>query len=429
MRIAPFLILGLIIREILAPFTGHPYDMELWVRIGYYVSMGHDPYSLTAPVPGLSFPNPLNVTWIGYPPIWAFFQAGLYKMYAISGLHNRFVYYLLTKQPMIIGDMLVSCLLLKIISNLKNERSAISALRFWMLCPFTIIISSVWGMFDQIVLVLTLGSILLVAETQKSALLEAFAFLLKVIPLIYLPVLAFAQKSKGRIASYLSVTIGASVFFALAPYVVFRNWNLSELVSVGVDVTHKLGNSMNYWGILAYYTGYFSARDTPFHELQDISMLWIPAILIASYFCVISIRGKENLEKNLTISMLFVTLVFFLSKSIINEQYLIYFLGFALIDYYLSGSRYRNLLFHGIWIISLIFLVANNDFLVRFLSPISTYYALFSSTFELGVYGEIRVAMMIAAEILFTVLTFLYMLSLYHELNMIRRATPPIANQ
>jgi hypothetical protein len=44
---------GLAIRETFASFTGHPFDFELWLRLGYYTSLGHDPYTATDQISGL----------------------------------------------------------------------------------------------------------------------------------------------------------------------------------------------------------------------------------------------------------------------------------------------------------------------------------------------------------------------------------------
>ncbi len=166
------------------------------------------------------------MTWIGYPPTWAFFQAGLYKLYSVSGINNRFVYYFIVKQPMILADLIVGFLLYQLVSKLRNVESGVRAFVFWMLCPFTIIISSIWGMFDQIILGIFLGSIFAVKETQKSALMQSLGFLLKVLPLIYLPLLAFVQESRQKMASYLAISLGSSIFFALLPYIFFPGWKL-----------------------------------------------------------------------------------------------------------------------------------------------------------------------------------------------------------
>jgi hypothetical protein len=422
------LIAGLAIRELLAPFTGHPFDFELWLRIGYYVSRGNDPYTVTAPIPGLSFPGAQDMTWIGYPPTWAFFEAGLYKLYSASGINNRFVYYFIVKQPMILADLIVSFLLFRVISELKNAESGIRAIVFWMLCPFTIIISSIWGMFDQIILVIVLGSILAVKETQKSALMQSLGFLLKVLPLIYLPLLAFVQESRQKMASYFAVSLGSSILFALLPYVFFPGWKLSQLAGVGVNVANKLGGSMNYWIILSVYSAYWKVPPPIENLLSILAFAWIPAVLFASGFCVISVRRKDQLIRNVCLASLFITLVFFLTKSIVNEQYLIYFLGLGLVDYYIWERKRRQKLFHSLWITALIYLTANNTYFTRFLEPLSIYWRNLDAMFESGFYGEIRFGIMLVSGLLFTVFAFAYLTSLYHEIKQIREVARVLLN-
>lgn len=421
-------VIGLGVREILAPFTGHPFDFELWLRIGYYVSRGNDPYTITAPIPGLSFPGAQDMTWIGYPPTWAFFQAGLYRLYSVSGINNRFVYYFIVKQPMVWADVIVAFLLLRLIGGLNEPENGIRAFAFWMLCPFTIVISAIWGMFDQIILVLVLGSILIVRETQKSALMEALGFLLKVIPLIYFPLMSFVQDSKQKIATYLSISVGASILFALLPYLFFRNWKLSQLIGVGVSVTSKLGGSMNYWIIPAVYSEYKTIPPSIGNLLNILAFLWIPAVLFASVFCILQIRGRENLTRNLSLATLFITLVFFLTKSIVNEQYLIYFLGLGLVDYYVMSSGTRRKLFHAIWITSLAFLAANNTYFTRFFEPLSIKYMALDIMFESGKYGEVRYGILVATGVLFSVFALFYTISLYSEIKKIGELPRAVLN-
>ncbi len=407
------------VREVLAPFTGHPFDFELWLRIGYYVSQGSDPYSVTNPIPGLSFPGAQAMTWIGYPPTWAFFQAGLYKIYSLSGIDNRFAYYFIIKQPMILADLVAGYLLFRMITELRNLETGVRAFVFWMLCPFTIIISSIWGMFDQVILVLILGSVLTVKETQKSAFMLSLGFLLKVLPLMYFPVMAFIQESKQKIALYLSVSIGTSIAFALLPYLFFKGWKISQLAGVGISVVNKLGGSANYWIILTVYQTYWKIPPSIIDLLNLIAYAWIPAVLIASAFCISRIKQRENLTRNLCLSLIFITLIFFLTKSIVNEQYVIYFLGLGLVDYYVLDSRRRRKLFHAIWITTLVFLAANNGYFTRFLEPLSTYYKDLNVMFETGGYAELRFAIMLVCGFVFTALTFSYLVSLYQDLRKI----------
>jgi hypothetical protein len=421
-RLLIVVILGIGIRETFAPFTGHPFDFELWIRLGYYVSKGHDPYVVTAPVPNLSFPGAQFMTWIGYPPTWAFFQAAFYDIYSALHVNDRFVYYFIIKQPMIIGDLVCAFLIFKILSNYVGEHQAFRALAFWLLCPLTIIFSSVWGIFDQILLVLVLGSFLLVFETGKSSLLGAFGFALKVLPSIYFPVLALAQKTRPRVALYIVLSITASIALSLGPYLFFRTWSLKALESVGTDVVHKLGPSMNYWivfGVLQNYGLHIPAA--AISMLSYLAYAWAPALILSSLFCWTVIRKAADKQKALFLSGLFVTLIFFLTKSIVNEQYSLYFLVFGVFDYYVFANFFRRRLFHAVWISVLGFLIANNTFLVRFLIPLSLTYRTLDGVLQQGFAGDIRNGILLSTSLLFTAFCFLYARSLFSSMNKLEK--------
>ncbi len=408
---------GALIREILAPFTGHPFDFEIWLRLGYYVSMGEDPYKSTFPIANLSMPGSGYLPSIGYPPIWPLLLAGIYKLYAFIGYNNRFFYYFLLKQPMVISDIIDSLLIYKILLPISGRTRAFRASGFWLLSPFTIIISSVWGMFDQMILMLVLTSVMLLPKTARSALSEALGILLKLIPLLYVLVLSFAQRTRTRIAAYLSLTLGVSVIFALLPYVIFPNWSVSSLYGTGVSVAGTVGNSMNYWVILYVVSLGRTVPSQAFPIISVLSYIWIPAVIIASVFCIQKSKGKLDDPKYLSLSIVFITLVFFLTRSQINEQYLTYFLGFGLIDYYAISSSDRRRLFHAIWIDATAFLVANNAYMVRFLDPISPSYRTLEQSLLSGLLGDVRFGIMISTGLLFTLLSTLYLRSLYHEIR------------
>ena len=66
------LLIGFCIREAFSFWTGHPYDLEVWLRNGFFVSQGANPYSAyMAPVPGLSFAYLSDrLAGVGYLPLW-----------------------------------------------------------------------------------------------------------------------------------------------------------------------------------------------------------------------------------------------------------------------------------------------------------------------------------------------------------------------
>lgn len=411
------MLVGSLVREIFAPFTGHPFDFEIWIRLGFYTALGQDPYRIMPPVANLSMPGSGPLPSIGYPPAWPFLLAGIYKLYSAIGVDNRFLYYFLLKQPMILCDLIDGLLIYKIVKRFSEKGKAFRALAFWLFCPYTIIISSVWGMFDQVILVLVLLSALLLSRTTTSALSETLGILLKAIPLIYLPVLAFIQKTRTKMIRYLAISIGVSLLFTLLPYLIFPNWNIVSLLGTGTSTVHKVGNSMNYWVVLYVVSNLTALPSQVFPTLDVLSYIWIPAVIAASIFCVRSLKQRSTNAKNVSLALLFVTLTFYLTRSQINEQYLIYFLGFGLVDYYLLASKTRRRIFHAIWIDSLAFLVANNSFLVRFLDPISIFYRNLDMSLTTGLAGDVQLAITVATGLIFSYLCAAYLRSLYSDIR------------
>lgn len=407
---------GTAIREFFAPITGHPFDFELWIRLGYYTAQGLDPYRISPPVPGLSMPDAAYMPSIGYPPVWPFILAGIYKLYATSGISSRFFYYFLLKQPMIIGDLLDAALIYKILWP-RTQSGALKALTFWLFCPYTIIISSIWGMFDQLVLVFVLLSFLWLSKTKTSAVSESIGFLLKGIPLIYLPVLAFVQKSKTKIIEYLTIPAVLGVFFIFLPYLIFPGWNISALFGTGKAVVNIVGGSMSYLGLINIVGGFIHYPAWAYWLIFAISYAWIPALLVTSYYCVRILRMTGVTQESLVLSLVIVSLVFYLTRIQVNEQYLIYFLGLGLIWGYWTGSFRRKKEFYGIWLSALGFLIANNSFMVRFLDTINVYYNQLDQSMDNGTAGVVRLVILVITSISFSVFCFLYLRSVVPELK------------
>lgn len=410
------MICGIAIREVLAPFTGHPYDFELWVRLGYYVSRGGNPYVSYPPVSGLSFPAYESPTWPGYPPLWPLFLAAIYKFYSAVGIQNRFFYYFLIKQPMVVSDIGVAFLLSKLVSIYSSAEKGFRAFAFWLLCPYTIIISSVWGMFDQIILLLVLLSIYFLSGTIKSSFLESLAIALKLVPIIFLPLLAGVQSSKKRVLSYLGLGAGFTLLLAYSPYLFFRSWSVQSLNNVEIADAGRVANSVNYWELVVIYSQYRSFSPLLLHALIYLAWIWVPAVILASLYCISAIRQRTDLKKNLMTALLFVTLVFFLTKSAISEQFVIYFLGLALFDYYVLSSARRKKLFYAVWLSALFYLILNSQLLDIFLSPLSPQYANLNFF-----YGRVSMAnwdiLIGTTSITFSICCLLYLISLFRELR------------
>ena len=324
------------------------------------------------------------------------------------------------------GDVVAAFLLYKIIRLKASREDANAAFAFWMLCPITIVLSSIWGMFDQLTLAFVLLSFLALSKTVRSSALEGISVLLKAIPVIFLPGLAMAQESTRRRLAYALVAILLTVVLALAPYLVFKNWNLSSLFSTGLSTVAKIYNSVNYWVIIYVWSNYASVPAPVANALTWIGYAWIPAVLAGYVFCFARVGKERMTERYVASSLLFVTLIFYLTRINVNEQYVVYFLGLALIDRYWNGPK-RSRLFSGVWVTTFIFLVFNNTYFSRFLTPISSYYIVLNNEITSGLSGNIRFGAMTVCGIVFTVFCALYLRSLYTDISAYRRGYMPTA--
>jgi hypothetical protein len=73
------------------------------------------------------------------------------------------------------------------------------------------------------------------------------------------------------------------------------------------------------------------------------------------------------------------------------------------------------------------FLLANNTYMVRFLSPLSIGFTNLDATLSSGVLGELRNGLLVLTALSFTFFCFLYLRSLYPEIRdrKVRAIEPP----
>jgi len=362
---------------------------------------------------------------IGYPPLWAFIQAAVYRLYSLIGINDRFLYYFLIKQETIIGDVVAALLLYKIIQRRASQGDATSAFAFWMLCPITIVLSSIWGMFDQLALVLVLLSFLTLFSTARSSVLEGIGVLLKGIPLIFLPGLAAAQRSTPRRLAFLSIGVLLPITLSLAPYLVFHTWSLSRLFATGLSTANKVTNSVNFWVVVYVWSNYHPVPLPVVDVLAWVGYAWIAGVLGAYAFCLFKVGREKITEQYLVTVLLFATVVFYLARVNVNEQYITYFLGFGLIDRYWNGPR-RKRLFDCVWVTTFLFLVFNNTYFTRFLSPISVEFTYLNALITSGLSGDIRFGAMVVCGLAFTTFCALYLKSLYSDVRAYKRGLVPL---
>lgn len=358
-----WLLVGLALREVFSFWTGHPFDTEIWLRNAYYVAHGWNPYGLLPPVPGVSFAYTGSaIPSVAYLPMWPLLLAGLYQFYALLGGGNRFVLYFLVKQPPILGDVLLGGMMFAAASRWgASRRSARRILALWMLFPYPIIISAIWGQFDSLVAALVLGS-LLATDGWKRSSLSGLGVLLKSLPIIYVPYTFLRSQSRDRLTTLLSVAI--PVGFTAAVFGI-TGWSVAGIAGTVAWTVQGFPQGLTYTAFLNYPAigGLVASSPVVF---SVFAYLWIPAILVASWWCSRRFAGPGP-EPALQ-AFLLLTVVFFMFRWMVNEQYIVYLLPLLLLDAALWHPERRSL-FHATWVLASAFLMVNNFFLVRFAAP------------------------------------------------------------
>ena len=142
------LLCSAVLRIVLAPFTGHPYDMSIWMETGRYVAEGRSPYELQI--------------HLGYPPLWGFWCGASYVLSNLILPGNLFAYIFAIKLPIIaadlahrVGDHHFRSHSRNLQSKSNNPSSKELAFRrslaaLFLLNPFVLTVGVVWGMMDNI---------------------------------------------------------------------------------------------------------------------------------------------------------------------------------------------------------------------------------------------------------------------------------------
>lgn len=401
-NVALTLVLGILVREVFSFWTGHPSDFELWVRLGYAMSHGGNPYGVLPSVPGLSFTSIFsqqNAPTLAYLPFWPLVTGVIYAVYSVVGFGNRFVYYFLLKQPVIVGDVALAYLLYAYVHP-RNPNRAVWLLLLWLFSPFVIVISSVWGMFDSLAMTFLMFSIMAHKNFQKGFWTGVSVFA-KSVPIIYAAVIPIKnlRDSVGLLVAFgLPAGLSAVIFYVM-------RWPTPTVETTLLSTVIKGGNSMSVWDSLTYLIslGFLSPLTPSVYRV--LGFLWIPAV-IAFTLVAFRLYGFDT-DYGLIQSLLVVTLAFLIFRSRVTEQYSIYLFALSGIDVALWNPTRKRLLLL-MMATATVYLVSNNFLMVRFLAPVYPNFAQFESA--ISPITPIRNAVNFLSGSIFTLLNIRYMI-------------------
>lgn len=378
---------------------------------------GGNPYGVLPSVPGLSFADVFseqNAATIAYLPFWPLVTGLMYALYSLIGMNDRFAYYFLLKQPVIIGDVGLAYLLYSYISTKKSRRST-WVLYLWLLSPFTIIISGIWGMFDSIAMAFVMISIMSTGYLKKNF-WTAVGIFAKSVPIIF-AVPTTIRRTRDALGLF--IAIGLPVLLSAATFLVM-GWRISTISNTLLSTARAGGESMSIWDTF-FYLNYLGLLPSPAPILLRIlGLLWIPAVIV---FTLIAFRtfGFET-DYGLIQSLIVVTLCFLVFRAHVTEQYAIYLFALSAIDVAVWNPKRKKML-SLMMVVVLIYLVSNNYFLIRFLSPINSNAMQIESALSQAI-GPIRYAINFLSGSIFTCLSISYLIATLRHSVSRRRLKP-----
>lgn len=364
--VATLLVVGLAVRESLSFWTGHPYDIEVWIRTGAAVTAGHNPYvSFWPPVPGVSFAF-LNIwmTSAAYLPFWALWSALSYQLYVASGAHLPLLISLL-KQPEIAADLVAAWLLGKLALRWTGRPEiAVGIVGFWCLFPYDILISAVWGQFDAIILV-TLLVALWVQEPGHRNVAYGLGIFVKWLPAIFLPLEILRNRGLRRL--WVALALALPFLLTLVTFVVL-GWPFTGINATASSQTHGGGGGMNLQRVVedpSIFPWLASGSGAWFGVA--FAYLWVPMIILAGVWAV---RRMDLSRPSDELGATMLVLVAFLDvRSGLYEQYMLYLFPMMVLDFSIFHPQRRRL-FYFLLALCSIYLVINNALGIWFVSPL-----------------------------------------------------------
>ncbi len=314
------LVAATLLRLVLAPFTGHPSDLSIWMAAGANVAHLLSPYE----------PRP----HLGYPPLWAFWCGAAYALSNSIMPGNMFLYIFLIKIPIVMADLAIAWLLISGTihgtrpSLRSNDHSAIARAELFLFNPYTIIVGVVWSMMDNIVVLFVVLMVLALANGKYAwaGLLLALSISLKLYPILFLPVcLIYFIKNKGPVEQILRflVALSATAFVVVTLPFLILHWDPGGLLGVLVAQGVRIPGGISPMGMLIYLpqagiTNIGTLSVVSVSESVWLRLLWVPVTSLGYTF--LYLREKFSRMDDLFDCLLLTFGIYILAAPWISEQ-------------------------------------------------------------------------------------------------------------
>lgn len=333
-----FVILCIITRLALMPFTFHWWEAQTWVNVGYDLHNGVNPYTHFVQMSNLKLGS--YYEYWAYLPLWMMF---LYPFYLLIAPFNTplmplgqqsttlpFLVSFVLKLPIFFLDILCGLLIYKIVLLLGDKTRAKKGVYLWLANPLIVFVSAIWGHFEPLPISLTLMALyfFLVDKPSLSAISLGLGVTAKLYPAYLLPIYAiYLLKEKGWKSCIKYCVIFILTVAAICVPFIFLDF--SAMLAVANFHGSRLGGGITIWSILWYLVNVTHVAVKTLTMIQNLS--WIVTGIVFGYLGYIMLRMKSMTKTNLVIFNILSLLGFYLGNKLVNEPYTTWVVPFMVI--------------------------------------------------------------------------------------------------
>ncbi len=314
-----------------AIFLAHGYDFRVNYVAGRNVASGLSPY-LGGELSGdLAAGYGPSVQGLGETPLWALYMGVSY----ILSAGDIFLFNLISKIPIIMANIILS------IIAVRRGCDGI----FFLLNPFTLLVTASWGKPDNIASLLSMIGLLYGWGGYRSSLALSASLLIKPLALPLLPghLGFFRIFSKLKALIFLTVLTGTTLVFFLLPFLIF-SWPLQTVIE-GLPNWLKPAGGISPFNIVEALTG---------EQILPESLLALGLLAPVSIIILVLLSfllPPTGPSKALNLALLG-AMVFFTLRPWVSEQNLFIILALIIMVNRRLPSRL-------LWVVPLLFSLAN----------------------------------------------------------------------
>ena len=344
--VAKVLILGLIVRLAIAPWTYCPFDtypfysasVDMLAGLGMY---GHAVFSYPPGFGFVIYPFMLLLSLFMDPSLFAGFYPEMIGVGAATGLVNPIItapaFNLALKLPIIIGDVLVASMLFLMVSEWKGEKAGRAAYVLWFLNPLAIWIGSVVGQFDVLAVLCTLLAVhffihhryaLVGMSIGAGALLKMYPAYLGVLFLAYV-LLSVGAAWKERLRSVAAMAAGLAISVLPALPLLFTTPEMVDYVlrRAGSD---SFGG-INLWFFAPLFGNASSATTGGANFIESPLFIMLVGLALTLIVSITLARSGRPLREGVITGSLLLLVIALLFRSLTNPQHLLWVIPFMII--------------------------------------------------------------------------------------------------